>query len=164
MEIFARSTFCWRANVRRRSSGPSNPSTSTISNGSSLPRLFAISSVNAVASVISSSRRGAGATGHQLREFGPRGLKIDGFGRAARRQRPRGALQRSAAKLRATRRNLLHFGKLAVAMEDEVAARSQRLSDPFANRARQSPHRHIVAHQGSGESDKATNHLSDHNG
>src|SRR5260370_8148286 len=48
-------------------------------------------------------------------------------------------------------------------MEEEVAARSQRLSDPFANRARQSPHRHIVAHQGSGESDKSTNHLSDHN-
>jgi hypothetical protein len=71
-----------------------------------------------------------------LSEFGPRRVKIDGFGRAARCQRPRGTLQGSAIKFRAIRRDLLHFGKLAVAMEDEVAARRQRLPDPFCNRAR----------------------------
>src|SRR5262249_37712833 len=139
--------------------GPSNPSTSTIRVGSSLPRSFAISSVNAVASVILSSRRGAGATGHQLHKFGPCRLKVDGFGRMAHCQRPRGALERSATKFRTARCDLLHFGKVAVAMEDEVAARGQRLPDPFGNRARQSPHRQIVAHQGSGESDKTANHL-----
>ena len=102
IEILARSTFCWRASASRRSSGPSKPSTSTTSAGSSVAR-----------SAGSGRLRSDGSSGRhdapsaRLRPHPPRSpsarrararVELDGARAAGRARRRRAARPRRPAR------------------------------------------------------------------
>ena len=133
IEIFARSTFCWRASVSSRSSGPSKPSTSTISVGSSaaaigggiLGECGRFRRAFMSRAVMPATRIRLLRSAAQM--LGPRRVEIDVVGRAGATRAPRAARASAvAAELRAIGRDLVHFAQIAVAMKHEIAAGSQR--------------------------------------
>ena len=163
IEILARSTFCWRASVSSRSSGPSKPSTSTTSAGSSVARSAQASVSNSMSSAFMRAIRAP--TG--------RPPAISAANVAARRAEieRRGGLPRapSAASARraaspascgASAATAAHLVHLAVAVEHHVAAGRERRARALGERAGQRPHRHVVAHQQPVEADRIRESLA----
>ena len=82
-----------------------------------------------------------GPPGDPANEFRPRGVKIDRLGRAPCRQGTLSARKRCPGERRGIGGDLAHFGEIAVAMQDEVAARCKREPRALRDRARQGSHR-----------------------
>ena len=154
MEIFDRSTFCWRASVSSRSSGPSKPATSTISACSSEARSgdSAVSKSSAIirslAMMPANSSRAA--------------LDIERRRLAPRSERRIGAPRRVARQRRHRVRDRAHLVERAVAMEHDIAAGRERCAAALGERARQGLHRDVVGHQQSVEAKMLANHFAHH--
>ena len=99
---------------------------------------------------------------HHLREHLARGVDVELFRRLALRQRRLGALRGLARKLRRCAGDRGHLGEVAVAMEHDVAAGGQCGAAALGDRAGQSIHRDVIAHQQALESDKPANHFAHH--
>ena len=119
----ARSTFCWRASVSSRSSGPSKPSTSTTSAGSSGRPLRKLGLELQYLRRSCVSLRRLPDAGHQLSEFGaaaPRDRSASAAFRAASAAAARRAA--SPASTGASAATASISGISPVAMEHHVAA------------------------------------------
>src|SRR5712671_1862359 len=160
MEMFDRSTFCWRASVSSKSSGPSKPATSTISAGSSDARSG--DRIVAKSSLIAWYFAGASCAGHQGGEFPPRRLDIEIARLAPRAQRRVRAPRRRAGERWGFAGDGAHLIEPAVAMQHHIAADRERGAAALGQRPGQGVHRYVVAHQQPVEPDGSANHVAHH--
>ena len=72
--------------------------------------------------------------------------------------------RRLTGEFRCRARDRFHLGEVPVAMQGHVAAGRQRRARALGQAAGQRPHREIVTHQQTVESDEPANHLTDDSG
>ena len=165
IEILARSTFCWRASVSSRSSGPSKPF--DVDDQRRLVGRRARREVGFEFDLVGRhdvALRAPGDRPCSAANSAARAAEIDASAAACARRAPASARARGLARqLRRRRRNRLHLVELAVAVEDDVAAgrdapracarRSSRTSAPMETSS-------LISKPS--KSDQAANHVTDH--